>query len=174
MDNVDAAWYTGHGNPGGFSVKTSSGLQPIPRSAISWGDHRVDWVQLESCNVLEDTTGTNDYFSRWGPTFDGLHVLNGFHTTAHCVGGGTGGDFASYLFPQTFPWWTLRPAFTIRQAWASMAVDKEPSGTVFRSMGPIGPGWVTDMGDHFWGQGTVGPDIFASGEVGFWAVAGTV
>jgi hypothetical protein len=134
----------------------------------------VDWVQLESCNVLADTTGTNDYFSRWAPTFDGLHILNGFHTTASCVGGGTGGTFASYLFPATFLAWTFRPAFTVRQAWASMAVDKEPSGTVFRSMGPIGSGGVTDIGDHFWGQGSVGPDIFASQEVGFWAITGTV
>ena len=44
-------------------------------------------------------TARNDYFSRWGGTINGLHMLNGFHTNAHCVGGGTGGRFADYLFP---------------------------------------------------------------------------
>ena len=44
-------------------------------------------------------------------------MLNGFHTSAYCIGGGTGADFAQYLFPPTFLWWTIRPALTVRQAW---------------------------------------------------------
>ena len=55
-----------------------------------------------------------------------------------------------------------------------MALDKEPSGVIFRSMGPIGPGGVTNQGDHFWGQGSVGPDISKAPRVGYWAIAGTV
>jgi hypothetical protein len=45
--------------------------------------------------VLADTSGTHDYFGRWGGTLDGLHMLNGFHTNAYCIAGGTGGRFAT-------------------------------------------------------------------------------
>ena len=72
--------------------------------------------------MLRDTNGAHDYFSRWGGTINGLHMLNGFHTNAHCVGGGTGGRFAEYLFP------TWYAAVTVRNAWAQMAFDKEPAG----------------------------------------------
>jgi hypothetical protein len=105
---------------------------------------------------------------------NGLHMLNGFDTNAYCIGGGTGADFASYLFPQTFLGITLRPALTVRQAWGQMAIDKEPSGVRYRSMGNIGAGGVTDIGDHFWGQGTTGPDITLGSRTGMWAISGVV
>ena len=178
VDNVDMAWYTGHGGPGGFTFKGNNDTTSITPSEISWGDHRVDWVDLESCKVLADTSGTNDYFGRWGPTMDGLHILNGFATNAYCINGGTGGDFANYLFPYNFLWWTLRPAFPVQQAWAAMAVDKEPSGVTYRSMGPLyfdsKGNTISDINDHWWGQGSVGPDIFASSVGGYWSISGTV
>lgn len=178
VDDVDIAWYTGHGWSGGFTFAGNSDTNTITPSEISWGDNRVDWVQLESCDVLQDITGTNDYFSRWGPTMDGLHILNGFGTVAYCINGGTGGDFANYLFPYNFLWWTLRPSFPIQEAWAAMAADLEPSGVIYRSMGP----WyvdskgnlITDINDYWWGQGPVGPDIFAANENGYWSISGTV
>jgi hypothetical protein len=136
----------------------------------------LEWLQLESCQVLKDTTGTNDYFARWAPTFRGLHLLNGFHTNATCINGGTGGRFADYMFPATFLWWTIRPALTVQQAWASTANDLEPAGTRWRSISPATTGWVTNLGDHFWGQGSVGPDIApgsaANPLIGFVAVSG--
>ena len=128
---------------------------------------------LESCQVLRDTTGTHDYFSRWGGTINGLHILNGFDTNAQCVGGGTGGRFAEYLFPQTFLGFTIRPALKVQQAWAQMAIDKEPSGRVYRSMGNIASGGVTNINDYFWGQGTTGPDISKASRTGMWAISGT-
>ena len=174
VDNVDAQWYTGHGWSGGFTFKSSVDDGSIVPSDARWGDGDLEWLQLESCQVLRDTNGTHDYFSRWGPAFDGLHILNGFHTNAYCVGGGTGGRFAEYLFPYKWLGITLRPALTVRQAWANMALDKEPTGVVYRSMGPLGYGYTSNMSDYFWGQGSVGPDIPAASRTGFWAVSGTV
>jgi hypothetical protein len=175
VDNVDATWYTGHGWPGGFTFKnTSQADGSIVPSDANWGDGDLEWLQLESCEVLRDTSGTNDYFSRWGGTIDGLHMLNGFDTSAYCIGGGTGADFASYLFPQTFLGITIRPALTVRQAWGQMAIDKEPAGVKYRSMGNIGANGVTNIGDHFWGQGSTGPDIAKAGRTGMWAIAGVV
>jgi len=173
VDNVDAQWYTGHGSPGGFTFKSSVTDTSIVPGDARWGNRDLEWLQLESCQVLADTSGTHDYFGRWGPTMDGLHMLNGFHTNAYCVGGGTGRAFADYLFPKQVWFWT-RPALTVRNAWAQMALDKEPSGVVYRSMGNAGPGWVTNIGDHFWGQGSVGPDISKAGRIGMWSITGTV
>jgi len=173
VDNVDAQWYTGHGWSGGFTFKSSVDDTSIVPADARWGDRDLEWMQLESCQVLRDTNGTHDYFTRWGGAVDGLHMLNGFHTNAYCVGGGTGGTFASYLFPRKILWWTL-PALTVRNAWAQMAIDKEPSGVVYRSMGNIGSGGVTNIGDFFWGQGPTGPDIPAAGRIGQWSITGTV
>ncbi len=116
------------------AAATTSGS---PRPTRRWGDWDLEWLQLESCQVLADTNGSHDYFSRWGGTMDGLHMLNGFHTNAYCIDGGTGGRFADYLFPS---WW--RGPRTVRNAWAQMAIDKEPTGVVYRSMGNLGSGWV--------------------------------
>jgi Family of unknown function (DUF6345) len=173
VDNVDAQWYTGHGWSGGFTFKSSVDDTQVTPADARWGDRDLEWMQLESCQVLRDTNGSHDYFGRWGGAVDGLHMLNGFHTNAYCVGGGTGGTFAAYLFPRQILFWTL-PALTVRNAWAQMAIDKEPNDVVYRSMGNIGPGWVTNIGDHFWGQGSVGPDISAAGRIGQWSITGTV
>ncbi len=175
VDNVDAQWYTGHGWSGGFTFKntTHDDGSIVPGDA-SWGEGDLEWLQLESCQVLQDTTGTLDFFPRWGGTMNGLHMLNGFHTNAYCVGGGTGGTFASYLFPWKIGPITIRPALTVRQAWGQMAIDKEPSGVRYRSMGNIRSDGVTNIGDFFWGQGSTGPDIPISSRSGMWAISGVV
>jgi hypothetical protein len=173
VDNVDAQWYTGHGWSGGFTFKSSVDDTEVTPGDARWGDRDLEWMQLESCQVLRDTNGFHDYFSRWGGAVDGLHMLNGFHTNAYCVGGGTGGTFASYLFPRQILFWTF-PALTVRNAWAQMAIDEEPSGVVYRSMGNIGSGGVTNIGDYFWGQGPTGPDISVGGRIGQWSITGTV
>jgi Family of unknown function (DUF6345) len=173
IDNVDAGWYTGHGSPSGFTFKTNHASTKIGPAQIRWGNRELEWMQLESCKVLKDTTGTNDFFARWVPTFDGLHMLNGFHTNAQCVGGGTGRAFAEYLFSSN-ELFASRPALKVRQAWANMAYDKEPTGSVYRSMGPMGPGGTWNLNDYFWGQGPTGADIPAAQMTGAWAISGTV
>jgi len=174
VDNVDASWYTGHGWPGGFTFKSSVTDTSIVPGDARWGDRDLEWLQLESCQVLRDTSGTHDYFGRWRPAFQGLHILNGFHTNAYCVSGGTGGTFADYLFPKKFLWWTLRPAYKVQNAWAAMALDREPSGVVYRSMGLLRSDGVNNIGDHFWGQGPTGPDITPGSSSGMWSITGTV
>jgi hypothetical protein len=170
VDSVDAQWYTGHGNSGGFTFKGNNPDTSIVPGDARWGDNfNLEWMQLESCQVLRDTNGFADYFGRWAPAFDGLHLLNGFDTNATCIGGGTGGRFASYLFP-TF--W--RGALSVSQAWAAMANDLEPSGTKWRSISPLGPGFSHNLNDRYWGQGTTGADIPASSRIGFIAISSTV
>ena len=96
-------------------------------------------------------------------------MLNGFHTNAYCVGGGTGGTFADYLFPA---WWhgpRDRP-----QRVGADGDRQGADGVVYRSMGNTASGWVTNIGDYFWGQGPTGPDIRLSNRIGMWSITGTV
>ena len=170
-DHVDAQWYTGHGSPNSFTFKTDHDDRDLVPGDARWGDGDLEWLQLESCQVLRDTNGANDYFGRWGGTFNGLHLLNGFDTNATCVDGGTGARFAQYLFPQDFLFVKI-PALTVQQAWARMADDLEPAGTRWRTISAAGPGWTSNLDDHFWGQGTTGPDYRGSQLIGWWAVSG--
>ncbi len=175
VDNVDAAWYTGHGSASGFTFKSNVNDHWITPADARWGNGDLEWLQLESCQVLRDTNGKHDYFARWRPALRGLHILNGFHTNAYCVGGGTGRTFAEYLFPKKFLFWTLRPAQRVQVAWAQMAINREPRGVVYRSMGPWRPSdGVSNIGDYFWGQGPVGPDLPMSATMGMWSISGTV
>ncbi|GAA3592020.1 hypothetical protein GCM10022223_03350 [Kineosporia mesophila] len=180
-DKVDAQWYTGHGWSGGFTFKGAHDDGNITPNEARWGDDNLEWLQLESCQVLRDTNGKKDYFGRWGQAFQGLHLLNGFDTNAQCLNGGTGRRFASYLFPEKLGWWTTRDALTVQQAWGTMAADLEPAGTRWRSMSPatykVATGqWVTNLGDYYWGQGSVGPDIRPGSTInplqGFFSVSG--
>ncbi|MET8153912.1 DUF6345 domain-containing protein [Actinoplanes sp. NPDC049668] len=174
VDDVDATWYTGHGWPGGFTFKGNNSDTAITPSDARWGNRDLEWLQLESCQVLRDTNGHHDYFGRWRQAFAGLHIMNGFDTNAYCVGGGTGATFASYLFPKKFLWWELRPAYRVQSAWAAMAIDREPSGVKYRSTGLVRPDGTTNIGDYFWGQGPTGPDIPLTPNTGQWSISGTV
>jgi hypothetical protein len=167
VDNVDLAWYTGHGWPGGFTFdNTTMADGSIVPADARWGQRDLEWLMIESCQVLNYDGGA--VWNRWGPRFDRLHLLNGFHTNAAAisVANGTAGRFAKYLFPSSngFP----IPALKVRQAWAQMAIELEPSGRIYVSMGVYGPGGVTNYDDYFWGQGPVGPDIPKSQVNGYW------
>lgn len=167
-DNVDATWYTGHGGPNGFTFKnTTHDDNRITPADADWGNGDLEWLQLESCQVLRDTNGSMDQLARWGGAINGLHMMNGFHTNAICVDGGTGRTFAQLLFPQLG-----LPAFPVRNAWALMAQIKEPSGIRYRSIGNVGAGGVTNIGDYFWGQGPTGPDITKAARTGMWSLSG--
>ena len=177
VDNVDLAWYTGHGSPGSFTFdnNTHDDGSIVPTDA-RWGDRDLEWLQLESCNVLQFTDGAGTpIWSRWSQVFDGLHLLNGFQTTAACVtvGGGTAGAFSSWLLGKNFGFFTF-PALRVRQAWAMMALSLEPPGRQYVTMGVFGAGGVTDYDDFFWGKGPVGPDIPKSQITGYWWLVGTV
>src|SRR5262249_17480317 len=103
-----------------------------------------------------------DVWQRWGPNFNGLHMLTGFRSLASA---GTG-------FPFTFTqnMLGLLGFFTtpmpILNAWFAAA---HACGTGSpAAMGPIGPSGVWDVNDYYWGKGPVGPRIPASQIHGWW------
>lgn len=176
VDDVDLAWYTGHGSPGSFTFDNPNHDDGsiVPDDA-RWGDRDLEWMQLESCNVLQFTSGGKPIWDRWARVFDRLHLLNGFQTTASCVDvtNGTAGRFSRYLFPRQI-FFVQLPPLKVRQAWAQMAQDLEPAGRQYVTMGAAGPGWITNYDDYFWGQGPVGPDIPRTQIVGYWWLMGEV
>jgi len=176
VDDVDLAWYTGHGNPGAFYFDNDSRDDGsiVPGDA-RWGNRDLEWMQLESCNVLQFDSGGTPIWERWARVFDGLHLLNGFQSLANCVDtpNGTAGRFSRYLFRRQILFVTL-PALKVRQAWAQMAKDLEPSGREYVTMGAASSGWVTNYDDYFWGEGPVGPDIPEDQIIGYWWLKGEV
>lgn len=172
-DDVDIAWYSGHGGPNGFTFNTNHSDTVLAPADARWGNRDLEWLQLQSCNVLQDVTGTNDYFGRWGQSLAGLHILNGFDTLAGCVVAGLGGAFADRLFAGAWG-----GPMTVRRAWAAAVIARDP-GRKYRSMGPLGPP-VTILGvtyrpsninDYFWGQGATGPDYLPAGGW-MWSISG--
>ncbi len=60
----------------------------------------------------------------------------------------------------------------VRQAWAQASIDDQPPQVVWATMGVFGAGGLTNYNDHFWGRGSVGPDIPAGQITGYWWIAG--
>ncbi len=90
VDNVDLVFYIGHGWPGGFTfVSNQADGSVVYNDAVKWGNLDLEWLSLLSCSVLKGYPGGTlpPWYQRWGPDFDGLHLLTGFETTAYELGG---------------------------------------------------------------------------------------
>lgn len=173
IDNADIGWYTGHGSPNGITfMNTTTNDGTVAPADARWGNQNLEWLQIESCNVLQNTS-TSIAAQRWHQAFQGLHVLNGFETTAAC-NNGLGGSFASLLFDYKVGGVTIVPRRSVVAAWAAAARANEPAGKIYRSIAPIRTDDVTTLGDFVWGQGSVGPDIPNNQIKAYWVVTGTV
>lgn len=174
-DSADISFYLGHGNPDQISFTSIPSEPGTPTSLLSdsevhsaWGNRNLEWLALLSCDVLDQwSPNTASYaFQRWGPAFDGLHLMLGFSSEAwsHSMTG-IGGDSFDTVFVNGMagknPWVT-----TIQQAWFHAALT---TGPLFQSGGagnpavlaPIAAGGVWDFNDDWWGVGPVGPRIRA-------------
>jgi hypothetical protein len=165
VDDVDMAYWQGHGSPNGFSFSGCSAIDDASMSKDDalWGNRNVEWVSLFTCLILAEESGGQRWWQRWGPAFDRLHQINSFdtvsyHSSVH------GGIYANYLLRAN--------PMTVRQAWAQASIDDQPASVVWATMGVIGSGSLTNWNDHFWGKGGVGPDVPAAQIGGWWRVSG--
>jgi hypothetical protein len=178
MDTAAITLYSGHGNPNAITFTGGYSGPGTPAYVLwnttknlggSWGNHQEQWMALLSCQVLAQVDDPNsDFlaFERWGPAFDGLHMMLGFETDAVASSiTGIGGDSFETVFIKGMAGksgWTL----TLQQAWFHAALT---TGPLFYSggagdpafLGPIAGGGAWDFDDFFWGMGTVGPTIRA-------------
>lgn len=174
VDNVDETFYCGHGWGGGFTfesnVNDGSIVYTDPRVSPNgdWGDNDLEWLALLSCQVLRQTQDGLSWAQRWGPDFDGLHLLLGFQTNAYDWSG-FGNRFADWqMGRKIIPGLIELPPIPVRAAWHQAALEQQPSGVQSVVMGTIGPGGLNNFNDFFWGQGPTGPDVREPDITGFW------
>jgi hypothetical protein len=161
VDNADITLYIGHGNPQVITF-TATGNLFYTDAPQAWGDLDQEWMCFLSCDVLQFSDPAGDVWDRWGPNFNGLHILTGFSSLAY-AGTGFPAGFALNMLGFLF-----LPPNSIVNAWFS-AANAYGTGTP-AAMGPIGPGGVWDIGDYYWGRGPVGPTIPASQIEGWWYI----
>jgi hypothetical protein len=163
IDAVDLAYYTGHGNPNGFTFTSSHDDTWMDHSHASWGDQDLEWIFLDSCSVLRDeNSGGETVFDRWGPALDGVHMVLGFHTGAHDKEN-RGSYLAFYLSDWDFGIIKF-DALTVKDAWFAACKATEGSSVwtavlyATQSNDPWSPQLNDPINDHIWGQGYVSSD----------------
>ena len=166
IDNVDIAFHSSHGNSSGFTFCSSQQSTFMHYSRALWGDRDIEWLGIDACSVLAKSSGSTAWYNRWGPAFDGLHLLMSFEgvnydTTVE------GRRFAENLFGLYY----YNP-LPVRAAWTSMCIRTHGSNVRYAVMGVIGPVGLSNYNDYFWGQGPVGPDIRGSSIRGWWLLTG--
>jgi hypothetical protein len=139
----------------------------------SWGGagDQLDWLCLLSCEVLSTNSPEGPAENRWGPAFNGLHMLTGFRQLA----------WGDTEFPQTFANAMLgvnnidAQPMPILCAWWNAALlyqnrydDQNQYTGRAAIIGPYGPLGVCDSGDFYWGKGSVGPTITSDQITGWW------
>jgi hypothetical protein len=163
IDNTDITFYVGHGYGGGFTFEDSTHDDDTlyhTNATGAWGDNDLEWLALLSCQVLRTTWDNLSRFGRWKQEFDGLHHLLGFNTLAYAWSSFSG-EFASNLVDHDM---------TVRQAWFDAVADEQPDCVEPVVMGVMGANNMSNWNDHFWGKGSVGPDIRGSNITGYWSV----
>ncbi len=165
VDDVDMAYWQGHGSPGGFSFSGCSSNDDtfLSKDDALWGNRNVEWISLFTCLVLAEESGGERWWQRWGPAFDRLHQINSFDTVSY-HSSQHGGIFADYMLRNN--------PMTVRQAWAQASIDDQPAQVIWATMGVISNGSLTNFNDHYWGKGSVGPDIPAAQVSGYWRISG--
>lgn len=173
VDNVDMVYYSGHGYPGGFTFSSLQDNWYINASAsLRLGDADLEWLALDTCSFLNNDD--NLVVSRTKNMFRGLHIVTGFHTTA-ADSYDLGGIFTDDMFgTASNPYsHSLGAHLTVVQAWALASILSNPPDGIWAAMGPTGPNGITNINDHFWGFGSVGPDIRGTDIKGFWRLSGS-
>jgi hypothetical protein len=170
--------YTVDDNQNGFGVPATF----IVNYADSWGqigpNDTLYWLLQDCCNTMDiaadDPEGLN-VAKRWGPAFNGLHIMTGFASTAYPDGTG---DF-EYDFAANMLGLGGASPETIVQAWFN-ACDATDFGKA-AAMGPLlysgGLLIGSDQADFYWGKGAVGPTIvpseYPASEIGWWYMHGS-
>ena len=167
VDNADMTLYIGHGNPTVITFTGGPGPDPTTlffnEATHAWGNLDQEWMCFLSCDVLEFNNSYGNVWQRWGPNFDGLHILTGFASPA---GAGTGFPFT---YANQLLGFIFQPPLPVVNAWFSAALGRGTGSPA--ALGPIGPGGTWDLHDYYWGKGAVGPTIRASQIHGWWYVS---
>ena len=186
VDNVDMSLYVGHGNGDGFTFETNTDDTKLTyldaAGGNAWGDRDLEFQAWLSCQVLEEMNSGLTWWERWGPTFNGLHLICGFQTNANVGTNNMFKYFGENLYDNSN---------TVKNSWFQAADDDQPDDREAVVMGPLTtntdtnaynsiessiPGYYRAYwNDHMWNVGSgPGTDLPKSDVVGFWRVVYTV
>jgi hypothetical protein len=133
VDDVDISTYIGHGNGYGFNLEGSGSQNGSltyweAAKGKAWGNRDLEYQVWLSCQVLEEVYDGKEWWERWGPTFNGLHLICGFQTNAS-----TGTHKQLKYFAKN----VYDNKKTVRKAWFDAADSDQPDGTQAVVMGPL-------------------------------------
>lgn len=89
VDNMDFAFYGGHGSPFHHYGENVDLTRAGYSSHKGYGDRDAEFVTFYSCQVVPSPLERRDWGSPWvdetpnDDIFDGLHMITGFHTNAY-------------------------------------------------------------------------------------------
>lgn len=157
-DAVDMVFYTGHANESGFAFCSDTDGW-MDWSQARWGNGNLEWLVIAACGPLQGS----DWASRWGSSFQSLHLLLGYASTSW-DSSYEGQKIANYMIRSVSP-------LKVRQAWSTTAIEEQPTGATWAVGGPCGSGGTTpNYNDYYWNKGATGADVPAP--TGFWKVSG--
>jgi len=179
-DDVDLTFYTGHANADGFTAGGDHDDDFVGYWDALWGNTDMEWASIAACGPLQVGEPGSLWYERWGPSFDGLHQINGYATGSY-DNTIEGDRFASYLLGS--PFWFWEAPMPVHVAWATMARDSQPRGVEWASMGVYNIDGFSTFGEHFWDRGWTGPDLrgvlnspddpqASTRKAGYWRISG--
>jgi hypothetical protein len=159
-DDVDLAYWQGHGSATGFYFTNCSNHNDnkLSHTDARWGNGDAEWMSLFTCLVLDGVAGDSPWWERWGPAFRRLHQVNSYDTVAnhsavhggiyadYMLDGGTGSASPGPWRPSTpspetrsgRAWARARPAATSTSMTTSTAGDQSARTFTRRTSPPTG------------------------------------
>ncbi len=148
-DNVDLAFFAGHGSPGAFYFGSQIDDHQMVAGDARWGEGLLNWLVLHACQTMRADFG----WTVWCDSFRGLHQMFGFHTNTEGSTPPLGSRFA---------YWAAAPLglpglFDLRTAWRLACTECFDSSVECASIYANGAGTDTHL-DHLPGYGHVSAD----------------
>ena len=132
VDNVDISAYIGHGSGSGFTFETAEDDSNLTnedaRGGNAWGNRDLEFQALMSCQVLKENHNGQTWAQRWGPSFNGLHLLCGFQTNAYISDNNMLKFFVKNMYNNEL---------TVMNSWLHAALNDQPDDVEAVVMGPL-------------------------------------
>lgn len=144
IDNVDIAFFSGHGGPNGpcFGRTDLDDGRARP-DEILWGNRDLEWIVFDACELLARPYPAG----RWRRVFKGLHYILGFKTGCH----------DERHRGRRFAYW-LNRRMTVRGAWMRACKETEGGDVWGAYLRADEVGISNTLDDHYWGCGFVSAD----------------
>ena len=131
-DTCDLVYFCGHGDP--YAIYFGTDHQEIPGglpyqahiSEVKWGDQDMEWIVLDSCEVLKYKDESLYWWQRWDSTaltiHSGLHVMMGWDSVSLIYGvWKLGTKSRGHIFADK-----IGEGYTLWRSWHDATVEAKP------------------------------------------------